>query len=165
MTAQEVIALLGLQPLPQEGGFYRETYRCAVRAGDRCCGTAIYYLITPESPSRLHRVASDEVFHFYLGDPAEQLLLLPDGSARRLVLGTDLAAGQRPQSVVPARAWQATRLVAGGRFALLGTTVSPGFEFADYEQDEADAVAAGQPAWRELLRQWQESVSEAERPA
>jgi predicted cupin superfamily sugar epimerase len=135
----DVIAILGLEPHP-EGGWFAESYRSRVRAGGRCAGTAIYYLITPDSFSTLHRVASDEIFHFYLGDPVEMLQFDGAGRVERCVLGTDLAAGMRPQVVVPAGTWQGSRLAEGGAFALLGATVAPGFEFADFELGERDEL-------------------------
>jgi len=153
VTADEIRALLDLAPHP-EGGFFRETYRAAEAlpagalparyGGDRALGTAIYYLLAPDAFSALHRLRSDEVFHFYAGDPVEMLLLAAGGRGEVLTLGGDLAAGQRPQHVVPAGVWQGARLRAGGAWALLGTTVAPGFDFADYE---AGARAALQRAW------------------
>ncbi|MBI4726051.1 cupin domain-containing protein [candidate division TA06 bacterium] len=139
LTSQKIIKLLKLKPLPGEGGFYRETYRSAlpVELGfgiKRSLGTSIYYLITPERFSTLHRVCSDEVLHFYLGDPVEMLLLYPGGRSRTVVLGPDIEKGQHPQFLVPKNTWQGSRLKKGGRFALLGTTVFPGFDFADYRQ-------------------------------
>lgn len=152
---------LGLVPLPQEGGLYAETYRSGRvlpafsagpgQTGPRACSTAIYYLVTPTRFSSLHRVASTEVFHFYLGDPVWMLQLAPDGSGSTRVIGTDLPAGQRPQVVAPRGVWQGTRLVPGGRFALLGCTVSPGFDFADYEQGERAALTRAYPAWAEEI--------------
>ena len=137
--ATDLIERLGLQPHP-EGGWFAETWRARervrARVGERSASTAIYYLITPDSFSTLHRVASDEVFHFYLGDPVEMLQFDESGRVERLVLGADLAAGMRPQAVVPAGTWQGSRPVAGGAFALLGATVAPGFEFADFELGE-----------------------------
>ncbi|MCI0380720.1 MAG: cupin domain-containing protein [Gemmataceae bacterium] len=142
-TAEEIIAYLGLQPHPKEGGFFRETYRAAESigakalperyAGDRSVSTAIYYLLTPNAYSALHRLASDEVFHFYLGDPVRMLQLWPDGSGRTLVLGSDVLGGQQPQVVVPRGVWQGSMLESGGRIALLGCTVAPGFDYDDYE--------------------------------
>ncbi len=134
---------LGLEPLPEEGGFFRETYRAGLHLSGEClggayaqgrsAGTAIYYLLTPDSFSAMHRLRSDEVFHFYLGDTVEMLLLHPGGDVAALEIGTDLRAGQRPQVVVPAGTWQGAALSLGGRFALLGTTVTPAFEFDDFE--------------------------------
>jgi len=141
MTADEVIARLGLMPLPGEGGFFRETYRSATK-------TAIYYLLTPDSHSRLHRLPGDEIYHFYLGDPVELLLLRPGGGGEVVVLGTDLTM----QVVAPGGAWQGSRLVPGGRWALLGTTMSPGFEFAHFTPGDADALAREYPAFAVLVR-------------
>jgi predicted cupin superfamily sugar epimerase len=105
-------------------------------------------MVTPDSFSALHRVRSDEVFHFYMGDAVEMLHLLPGGSGGVVTLGTNLAAGERPQIVVPAGVWQGARLRDGGAWALLGTTVSPGFEFEDYEHGERAALIERYPSWR-----------------
>ncbi|MGH7731917.1 MAG: cupin domain-containing protein [Candidatus Eiseniibacteriota bacterium] len=157
MTAEELKRLLGLVPLEREGGFFAETYRTPEvvpagilergRPGERALATTIYYLLTPETFSALHRLRSDELFHFYLGDPVEMLQLLPGGDGRVHLLGADLAAGMRPQILVPRGVWQGTRLIAGGRLALLGTTVSPGFDPADYEQGERQALLAAYPPY------------------
>lgn len=148
----QMISSLGLEPHPEEGGFYRETYRSAVRHGDShdLC-TAIYYLLTPETMSEMHRLPSDEIFHFYMGHAVEMLQLMPDGSGRVVRIGTDLAAGERPQVVVPAGTWFGSRLVAGGEFALLGCTVAPGFEFADYESGERAGLVQAYPEHAELI--------------
>ncbi len=139
-----LIARLGLEKLPEEGGLYRETYRCqqtmATPQGERPCCTAIYYLVTPEEFSALHKVASDEIFHFYAGDPVEMFQLWEDGEAQTIVLGTDVLGGQFPQVVVPAGVWQGTRLQDGGAWALLGCTVSPGFELADFEAGDRQTL-------------------------
>lgn len=139
LTVQKIIKILKLKPLPQEGGLYRETYRSALKVvcgpgAKRSLGTSIYYLITPDRFSAMHLVCSDEIFHFYLGDPVEMLLLYPGGRSRKVILGPDIEKGQHPQFLVPKNVWQGSRLVKGGRFALLGTTVFPGFDFADYRQ-------------------------------
>jgi uncharacterized protein len=147
LSAADLKKLLHLQPHPREGGWFRQTWRAeeiipasalpahyvAGRDAGRAAGTAIFYLLEPGSFSEMHRLASDEVFHFYLGDPAEMLQLFPDGAGRTVVLGSDLAAGQLVQTVVPEGVWQGSRLLPGGSFALLGCTVSPGFEYVDYE--------------------------------
>ena len=151
MDADELISALNLEPLPMEGGWFRETYRSANQVGDKALATAIYYLITPTSFSRMHRLPSDELFHFYLGDAVEQLQLFRDGAGRILTLGADIAAGQQPQSLVPAGTWQGTRLCYGGQFALLGTTMSPGFEFTDFEAGDCDELTKAYPSWRELI--------------
>jgi uncharacterized protein len=150
MNPQSIIMQLGLQPHP-EGGFYRETYRCdeSVAAEDlparygksRSLSTCIYYLLTPGDFSMLHRLRSDEIFHFYAGDPVTMLQLHADGRGETVVLGQDIAAGQQLQVIVPKDLWQGMFLNDGGEFALLGTTVSPGFDFADFEVgDRADLI-------------------------
>jgi predicted cupin superfamily sugar epimerase len=152
LSVETLRALLGLVPHPIEGGYFVETYRSAGRLpAGRAVSTAIYYLLTPDSFSALHRLASDEVFHFYLGDPVEMLQLWPDGSHRVVLIGTDLAAGERPQMVVPRGIWQGARLRPGGRFALLGTTVAPGFDYADYETASRPALLSSHPAAAPLI--------------
>src|SRR5271169_6461622 len=111
MTAEEIIALLKLKPHPKEGGFFAETYRAEEiiprsvlpqrYAGPRAFGTCIYYLLTGATFSALHRLQSDEIFHFYLGDPVEMLQLSPDGSGETLLIGADISGGMQPQVVVP----------------------------------------------------------------
>jgi predicted cupin superfamily sugar epimerase len=161
LTVETLRALLGLAPHPTEGGYFIETYRSAESVpgdalparyrGARVASTAIYYLLTPDTFSVLHRLASDEVFHFYLGDPVEMLQLWPDGSHRVVLIGPDLAAGERPQVIVPRGIWQGARLRAGGRFALLGATVAPGFEYADYETGRRADLLATHPAAHALV--------------
>jgi predicted cupin superfamily sugar epimerase len=161
VTAEELIARLGLAPHPGEGGFYVETYRSdeEIAAGAlpgrygaaRALSTAIYYLLTPASFSAMHRLQSDEVFHFYLGDPVEMLLLYPDGSGEVIVLGGGVQDGIRPQVTVPRGVWQGARLAAGGHLALLGTTVSPGFDFADFEIGRPDELLRVHPQFGDLI--------------
>jgi uncharacterized protein len=160
-TAADLIRRLGLAPHPKEGGFFRETYRAAdawpaaalpTRYGhDRRASTAIYYLLTPTTFSALHRLRSDEIFHFYLGSPVRMLQLLPDGSGRTGVLGPDLLADQQPQVVVPHGIWQGSMLDAGGEFALLGCTVAPGFEYADYETGDRHKLLVQYPAFADTI--------------
>jgi uncharacterized protein len=162
LTADDLIRHLKLQPHPKEGGYFRETYRAddawpatalpARYLGDRCAGTAIYYLLTPATFSALHRLQTDEIFHFYLGSPVRMLQLLPDGSGRTIVLGPDLLAGQQVQVVVPRGVWQGSLLEPGGDFALLGCTVAPGFEYADYESGGRPELLAQYPAFAKLIR-------------
>jgi uncharacterized protein len=147
-----------------EGGFFRETYRSRWQVppehlpqgfrGPRSIDTAIYYLITPESFSTLHRLPGTEVFHFYLGDPVVMLLLHCDGESDSVTLGHDLAAGHQPQVVVRGGIWQGCRLAPGGKWALMGTTMSPGFDYADYETGSRDELIAEYPDLEELIRQY-----------
>lgn len=156
MTSQEIIALLKLEPLSVEGGFFRRTYSAPrtaeTPAGARLLSSAIYYLIEAGDFSEMHELPSDELFHFYLGDPVEMLQLHPDGSSARFVLGQDLAAGQLVQCNVPGGVWQGTHLLPGGAFALLGCTVTPGFEYADYSNAPAEELIAKWPQEAELIR-------------
>jgi predicted cupin superfamily sugar epimerase len=160
MTADEVIRLLALQPHPVEGGYFRETYRSSATLpasalpahdADRSVSTAIYYLLKPGHVSELHVLPGDEVFHFYLGSPVKMLQLWPDGSGREMILGPDLAAGQVPQVVVPGGVWQGTRLLGEGGFALLGCTVAPGFDYADYRSASRLELTAKWPAFAEEI--------------
>src|SRR5574341_817249 len=160
VTAEAIKAFLGLEPHP-EGGFFVETYRAdedipASAMPDRYLGrrnlaTAIYYLLTPETFSAIHRLLSDEIFHFYLGDPVEMLQLLPDGSGKVVTLGPDILIGMHPQVVVPRGVWQGARLAPGGRFALLGCTVAPGFTYGDYEHARRQALVEQFPQFQEMI--------------
>ena len=159
MNAKTIIKRLGLEPLLPEGGFFAETYRSsrtipgAAGASERSLATAIYYLLTPETFSALHRLPGDEIYHFYLGDPVELLLLHADGRGETFVLGQDFANGMRLQQVVPGGVWQGSRLMPGSRFALMGTTMAPGFDFQDFEAGAFTALAATHPAFKEHIKQ------------
>jgi len=165
MTAEDLIINLGLKPLPWEGGWYRETWRTETTipaealsdaySGERSAGTAIYYLLTPDTISRMHRLPSDETFHFYMGDPVEMLLLFGenrDADARTITFGHDLFAGQHVQFTVSGNVWMGARLMDGAAgYALMGTTVAPGFDFDDLEMGDGDALSAVWPSHAELI--------------
>lgn len=161
MTADEVIQLLRLEPLRMEGGFYRETYRSRWMIapdylpegmrGMHSIGTAIYFLITPESYSRMHRVPGSEIFHFYLGDPVVMLQLRPDGSHCTVTIGNDLEQKQEPQVIVRGHVWMGCKLAEGGKFALMGTTMSPGFAQSDYEGGEREKLIERYPKAAEYI--------------
>lgn len=161
LTAEKIITTLNLKPHPAEGGFFSETYRSdeTLRksclpgryTSDRSFGTAIYYMLTPETFSMMHVLASDEIFHFYLGDPLEMLLLRPDGGGEILTLGHGIENGMKLQVVVPRGVWQGMRLLPGGKFGLVGTTVAPGFDFADYSEGSREELCLGYPAFREKI--------------
>jgi uncharacterized protein len=156
MTVDEIKSLLQLQPHPKEGGFFAETYRSAATldfpAGLRNIATAIFYLLTPQTMSEMHRLPGDEIFHFYLGDSVEMLQLHPDGSSEVIVLGSDIVSGMKLQHVVPAGVWQGSRLKRGGAFALLGTTMSPGFAYEDYISGKAEDLIRTWPEQAEMIR-------------
>jgi uncharacterized protein len=135
VTAAAIIARLGLKPHP-EGGHYRETFRDArVDANERSASTAIYFLLAQGERSHWHRIDAVEVWHHYAGSAL--LLQIADGGSQRSIrLGCDLAAGEVPQAVVPAQAWQTAESCGG--WTLVGCTVAPGFDFATFELAEPD---------------------------
>lgn len=144
LTARQIIDLLKLQPLQPEGGHFAESYRSPL-------SSAIYYLLTPDTFSAMHRLKGDEVYHFYLGDPVEMLMLKSDGSAEALLLGQNVLSGMRVQYTVPGCTWQGSRLAPGGKFALMGTTMAPGFNPQAYEPGQRDALSAQYPAYAPLI--------------
>jgi uncharacterized protein len=129
LSADEVIRLLRLAPHP-EGGHFCETFRDAPEEGGREHSTAIYFLLKRGERSHWHRVDAAEVWHFYAGAPLALSIAGPSGIAIRH-LGADLAAGERPQAVVPAGRWQSAETV--GEWSLVGCTVAPGFRFVGFE--------------------------------
>jgi predicted cupin superfamily sugar epimerase len=157
MTAGEVKELLGLAPHPREGGWFVRMYEAAEMVdvprygAPRRTGTAIYYLLEPGTFSEMHRLRSDEVFHFYAGDPVEMLQLREGEAGRVVVIGNGRAGGERPQMVVERGVWQGSRLRAGGAWALLGCTVSPGFEYDDYEPGDRAELMGLWPEWAEMI--------------
>jgi len=163
MTADEVKKILNLAPHPREGGFYVRTYESGEMlapaafvngrySSARHTGTAIYYLLEPDTFSEMHRLCSDEIFHFYAGDAVEMLQLRAEGGGASVRIGNRLELGERPQVVVKRGVWQGSRLAPGGKWALLGCTVSPGFDFADYEAGSREVLCAGWPGYREHIR-------------
>ena len=164
-TVEELIEHLELDPLPIEGGLYRQTYVASdeidaealpsrySHAKSLC--SAIYYLLTdqPDSFSALHRLPTDEIWHFYLGDPVEMLLLHPEGRSERVILGQDLISGHHVQFVAPAGSWMGARVMEGGRFALMGTTMAPGYDDQDYEGGDAAELERQYPDRAKLIRQ------------
>jgi hypothetical protein len=157
MTAGEAVESLGLAPHP-EGGFYRETYRSTEVlpraalperfAGPRRFSTAILYLLTEGAKSRLHRIASDELWHFHLGGPLELVEIAPDGTVETTILGTGIERGEVLQKAVAAGRWFGARPRAGAGWCLVGCTVAPGFDFADFELGRRAELLASFPAAR-----------------
>jgi len=130
LTADRIIALLGLQPHP-EGGHFVETFRDAPGEGGRSASTAIYFLLKRGERSHWHKVDATEVWHWHAGAPLRLSLSPADaGPVSHLTLGADLASGERPQGVVPPHHWQAAESL--GDWTLVGCTVAPGFDFAGF---------------------------------
>jgi uncharacterized protein len=131
LTAADVIRLLDLKPHP-EGGYFRETFRDAHTVGnDRAASTAIYFLLSRGERSHWHRFDVVELWHWYAGAPLRLEISEAGGRREQVMLGVDLAAGERPQAIVPARAWQAAQSL--GDWTLCGCTVAPGFDFKQFE--------------------------------
>ncbi len=161
MTADDIIDMLHLQPHP-EGGYYRQTYQAAdlLSAGGlpdrydgaRVASTAIYFLLRDREVSHLHRLKSDEVWHFYAGDPLVVHVLSPEGERIDQVLGNDLSAGQSPQFVVSRGAWFGAAMRDDRGFALVGNTVAPGFDFDDFELADRASLSAAWPQHADLIR-------------
>jgi len=135
-SAPDVIRQLGLKPHP-EGGHFRETFRdVVVDAGGRALSTAIYFLLAKDERSHWHRIDAAEVWHYYAGAPLVLEMADDKGPVRRMKLGPDIAMGERPQGIVPARHWQAAESL--GDWTLVGCTVAPGFDFAKFEMAPKD---------------------------
>lgn len=143
LSADEVAALLALEPLPHEGGRFRRTYHDGR-------SSAIYFLLGADDASALHRLTVPEVWHHYLGDPVELVVLHPDGRDEQLRLGSDLRAGERPQIVVPGGTWQGA--VSTGTMSLVGTTMAPPYDQEDFALGDPGVLARRHPAAAPLLR-------------
>ena len=155
--AEKIIAELGLEPLPQDGGYFRPAWVSEARlASGRAAGSAIWFLLTPESFSAWHRLQAEELWHFYAGDPVEHALIEPvSGALRVTMLGSGVTAGQRPQLPVPGGAWQAARLKAGrtpAGWALLGCTVTPAWDEREFELGGRAELLQAFPAAAEWIR-------------
>jgi predicted cupin superfamily sugar epimerase len=152
---------LGLQPHP-EGGYFRETYRArdAIEAGavggrfagPRSTSTSIYFLLTFESFSSLHRMKSDEVWNYHAGSALTVHVIEPGGESRSHRVGLDLDAGQEPQAVVTAGSWFGASVDEPGGYALVGCTVAPGFDFADFELADRERLTREFPQHMQLIR-------------
>lgn len=152
-----LIQKLGLKPHP-EGGFYKETYRSeeTVSVGDgrvRNTGTAIYYMLTDDDTSRFHRILSDEIWFFHSGEALE-IVLIADGELETIVLGNKIDAGEIPQAIIPANTWFAAGIRSGKGYSLVGCTVSPGFDFADFELASREKLIDSYPALKNIIEQY-----------
>jgi predicted cupin superfamily sugar epimerase len=166
-TAQSIIEHYQLEPLDQEGGFFRQVWRSDHRIANKSLGTPyppgethpmgtlIYFLLTADSFSAMHRLPTPEHWFYHLGDPAEMLLLHPDGSGEQRTLGPDLLKGETVQTTTPADTWQGTRLRPtdqGCGFCFLSCVMVPGFEWTDFEPGEVSALTAQYPDFTEAIR-------------
>lgn len=159
-TAKDLIQHLGLLPHP-EGGYYRETYRSdlILRAeglpkefrGNRSASTAIYFLIEKNNFSALHRIKSDETWHFYVGDPLEVIEINEKGELKKTNIGSGLERGELFQYTVKANTWFGSRVLEGGEFSLVGCTVAPGFDFQDFEMAKREQLILQFPEWEKII--------------
>lgn len=159
-TLDEIKQALNLQPHPT-CGFVAETYRSAWQVpqdglpgqfdGPRPLGSVLYFLVSPERRMMLHRIKNDQMYHHYLGDPLEVLLLYADGRGEVRTVGTDLAAGMHPQLVIPGGTFHVSRVRPGGAFALLGTSEWPAVAPSDVEEGDPEKLTAAFPAMREQI--------------
>jgi uncharacterized protein len=161
LTADEIKAMLGLERHPT-CGFVAETYRSPWRMptlalpepyeSGRPYASALYFLVTPDAQIVMHRIRSDQLYHHYLGDPLEVLMLYPDGSGAVATVGSELASGMRPQLLIPGGTFHTSRLVPGAAgYALLASTEWPGVEPPDVEHGSLKALAEDYPAFREEI--------------
>jgi predicted cupin superfamily sugar epimerase len=161
VTAEALIRLFGMKPHP-EGGYYEETYRArgtipksALKdghAGDRSYSTAIFYLLPKGARSRLHRLGSDEMFHFYLGGPLILVKISSKGKIEKVRLGHDVLSGCVLQHVIPAGTWFGAYPARGSDFSLIGCTVAPGFDFADFEVGDREKLLRRYPRAASVIR-------------
>lgn len=157
-TAEYFIEKLGLISHP-EGGYYKETYRSSDLIepkgffGNRNVSTGIYFMLTEGNFSAFHRIKSDEMWHYYAGDPLDVYIIHQNGELEIVKVGLDLEKGERPQAVVPAGCWFASRVAVDGKFSLVGCTVAPGFDFKDFEMAERNELLKEFPSQDEVINQ------------
>lgn len=160
LTAEELVRRLNLSRHP-EGGWFRESYRSlevvaaqglpARFGGARSCCTAIYFLLERGDISALHRIKSDEIWHFHAGAALTVHAITPDGERLEMKLGGDLATGESFQAVVPAGCWFGAEVSGAGDYSLVGCTVAPGFDFADFEMGEREQLLREYPDHAEMI--------------
>lgn len=163
MTTEEIIIQLGLEEHP-EGGYFKEVYRSKGLIpehelsddfqGDRNYATSIYFLLTSENFSAFHRIRQDEIWHFYRGSPIDIHIIDNTGGYSKVKVGSDLASGQEPQFVVPAGCWFASSVEGNSAYSLVGCTVSPGFDFRDFELAKRGTLIDQFPQHDEVIRRY-----------
>lgn len=162
MTVEELIRHFMMLPHP-EGGWYKENYRSneifpATALPERFDGnrefsTAIYFLLEKGNFSSFHRIKSDECWHFYAGGPLEIFIIREDGKMEKILLGNDISKGHHFQYVVPANCWFGSKPAAGTEFSFVGCTVSPGFDFKDFELADADKLISMYPHYEKIIKE------------
>lgn len=154
MEIEQIIKHFNLSPLPEEGGFFKRVYQAndslILKRGERKAGDVIMFLITKDQFSGLHKLLCDEFWHFYAGDPVEQIIF-NENEIFEKELGNKDFSKHSPQSLVPANYWQATRLKDGGKWALLGTSAFPAYDHADFEMGEISKLTSLYPKMKERI--------------
>lgn len=156
MEAAEIVDLLGLEPLPEEGGLFRQVWRSAH-------GTAIYFLLSPGDFSAMHRLTGPELWHHYAGAPVRMLLLLPEGGVDRPRLGPDLMAGERPLVVVEPEIWMGAE--TEGEWSLLGMTMAPAYDPETFELGDRGRLISDYPDAADDIRRLTRVTPPAARPS
>lgn len=160
MSVEILVKELDLLPHP-EGGFFKETYRSPVKLSQECLpadfgqerniATGIYFLIEKGNFSALHKIKSDETWHFYYGDPLEVIEITEGGKLTRTSIGPHILEGERFQYTVKANTWFGSRVKAGGSFSLVGCTVYPGFDFSDFEMADRATLIKQFPQYESII--------------
>ncbi len=153
MKADDIIKKLNLVPLAHEGGYYKRTWVSDINLDKRPLGTAIFFLLlnTIDGFSALHTLPFPEIYHFYLGDPMELSLFHKNGKVEQIIMGQDILNGELLQFTVPGNVVQGSRIVRGGKFALIGTTMSPGFTFDDFYLNLREEMVGKYPESKDLI--------------
>jgi predicted cupin superfamily sugar epimerase len=154
MNAREIIRNMQLLPHP-EGGYYRETYRSPVRITTpegkvRNVSTSIYYLLENEDKSHFHRLSSDETWYFHQGEALE-IITIREGKPVSILLGNDVMNGEAPQAIIPAHTWFAAQVRNSSAYSLVSCSVSPGFDFSDFEMGKREELTREFPGCREVI--------------
>lgn len=159
---KRIIQILGLSPHP-EGGYFRETYRSTDETnpenqeckypGKRNYSTCIYFLISYGNFSSFHRITQDEIWHFYDGSPLFLHMITPEGEYSKVTIGCNITEGEVPQFVVPGGTWFAATVINPNGYSLLGCTVSPGFDFADFEKGRREELINRFPQHNGIIKQ------------
>ncbi|MCK5675134.1 MAG: cupin domain-containing protein [Spirochaetales bacterium] len=153
MGPEDIIKKLNLVPLDDEGGYYKRTWTSDIELGGIPLGTAIYFLLinTNEGFSALHTLSTPEIYHFYLGDPFELSLFQKNGKVEKVLMGQDILNGEHLQFTVPGDVIQGSKIIGKGEYALMGTTMAPGFILEDFTLNSRKEMVSKYPEHENLI--------------